>query len=53
MLCVSDLIIYVLQTINFKLVPVAHQLNFVLIVSLGWATFLSLFNAKRDAEKKE
>ena len=41
------------QTINFKFIPVAHQLNFVLIVSLGWATFLSLFNAKRDAQKKE
>ncbi len=27
--------------INFKLIPVAHQLNFVLVVSLGWASYLS------------
>lgn len=41
------------QMINFRFIPVVHQLNFVLIVSLGWATFLSLFNAKRDSQKKE
>ncbi len=23
------------------LIPIAHQLNFVLIVSLGWASYLS------------
>ena len=30
------------QLINFRFVPVRHQLNFVLVVSLGWTTFLSL-----------
>lgn len=31
-----------LQIINFKFVPLQHQLNFVLVVSLGWAAYLSL-----------
>ncbi|GAB5363817.1 hypothetical protein AAMO2058_000915700 [Amorphochlora amoebiformis] len=30
------------QLINFKYVPVRHQLNFVLVVSLGWTSFLSV-----------
>jgi len=30
------------QLVNFKYVPVRHQLNFVLVVSLAWTTFLSL-----------
>ena len=30
------------QLINFRFVPVRHQLNFVLVVSLAWTTFLSL-----------
>jgi len=30
------------QLINFKYTPVRHQLNFVLVVSLAWTTFLSL-----------
>lgn len=30
------------QLLNFWLVPVRHQLNFVLAVSLVWTTFLSL-----------
>ena len=30
------------QLINFKYTPVRHQLNFVLVVSLVWTTFLSL-----------
>lgn len=30
------------QVVNFKYVPVRHQLNFVLILSLVWTTFLSL-----------
>lgn len=30
------------QLINFRMVPVRHQLNFVLVVSLAWTTFLSL-----------
>ena len=29
------------QLINFKYVPVRHQLNFVLVLSLVWTTFLS------------
>ena len=27
---------------NFKYVPVRHQLNFVLVVSLAWTSFLSI-----------
>jgi len=38
------------QIINFKFVPVAHQLNFVLVVSLLWATYLSWSSG--EAEKK-
>ena len=30
------------QVINFKYVPLRHQLNFVLVLSLAWTTFLSL-----------
>ncbi len=29
------------QIVNFKVIPVSHQLNFVLAVSLVWASFLS------------
>eukprot|EP01137_Pigoraptor_chileana_P030047 Opistho-2@16118 len=36
--------------INFRFVPVAHQLNFVLIVSLGWAAYLSAMNAAAIAK---
>ena len=40
------------QLINFKYVPVRHQLNFVLVVSLAWTTFLSLaFPPEAVAEK--
>ena len=30
------------QLLNFKYVPVRHQLNFVLVVSLAWTSFLSI-----------
>jgi len=30
------------QMVNFRYTPVRHQLNFVLVVSLVWTTFLSL-----------
>eukprot|EP00118_Oscarella_pearsei_P008732 m.46517 g.46517 ORF g.46517 m.46517 type:complete len:234 (+) comp33701_c1_seq5:393-1094(+) len=40
------------QIVNFKLVPLAHQLNFVLIVSLGWAAYLSLLGSKNTEEEK-
>jgi len=30
------------QLVNFRFVPVRHQLNFVLVVSVLWTTFLSL-----------
>ncbi|XP_062511602.1 uncharacterized protein LOC134187485 [Corticium candelabrum] len=39
------------QIINFKFVPVAHQLNLILIVSLGWAAFLSRLSAADDANE--
>merc|ERR1740138_864348 len=42
------------QLINFKYVPVRHQLNFVLVVSLAWTTFLSLaFPPPRVAASEE
>jgi protein Mpv17 len=37
------------QIINFKFVPVVHQLNFVLLVSLGWATYLSWSTSDKPA----
>lgn len=41
-----------LQSINFKFIPVAHQLNFVLIVSLGWASYLSWAGGKQATDKE-
>ena len=41
------------QLINFKYVPVRHQLNFVLVVSLAWTTFLSLAFPPPRVEDKE
>ena len=38
-----------LQIVNFKFVPVVHQLNFVLLVSLGWATYLSWSTSDKPA----
>eukprot|EP00931_Biecheleriopsis_adriatica_P061983 TRINITY_DN37308_c0_g2_i1.p1 TRINITY_DN37308_c0_g2~~TRINITY_DN37308_c0_g2_i1.p1 ORF type:complete len:220 (+),score=29.13 TRINITY_DN37308_c0_g2_i1:83-742(+) len=40
------------QLINFKFVPVRHQLNFVLVVSLAWTTFLSLAFPPEKANHK-
>lgn len=40
------------QIINFKLIPVAHQLNFVLIVSLGWASYLSWAGGQLQKKQK-
>jgi protein Mpv17 len=41
------------QIINFKFVPVAHQLNLILVVSLGWAAFLSqLSSGGQEQDKK-
>ncbi|XP_065192889.1 uncharacterized protein LOC135823939 [Sycon ciliatum] len=41
------------QLLNFKLVPIAHQLNFVLVVSLGWAVYLSSLGGAKAAESAE
>ena len=41
------------QLINFKYVPVRHQLNFVLVVSLAWTTFLSLAFPPEDTKALE
>ncbi|XP_064404738.1 uncharacterized protein LOC135349981 [Halichondria panicea] len=41
----------VAQFVNFRFIPVPHQLNFVLIVSLFWATYLSWFNKQKDKQK--
>lgn len=35
----------IVMVVNFKLIPVAHQLNFCLAVSLVWATILSVIRA--------
>lgn len=35
----------VVMVVNFKLIPVAHQLNFCLAFSLVWATILSVMRA--------
>ena len=40
------------QLINFKFVPLAHQLNFVLVVSVLWATFLSWSSGEAEKRKK-
>ena len=37
--------LFVIQVVNFKLIPVAHQLNFCLAFSLVWATILSVIRA--------
>ena len=41
------------QIINFKFVPVRHQLNFVLALSYGWTTFLSLAFPPAKLEKSK
>ena len=40
------------QLINFKFVPLAHQLNFVLVVSVLWATFLSWSTGEAEKRRK-
>jgi len=41
------------QLINFRYVPVRHQLNFVLVVSLVWTSFLSVAFPPADIEDEE
>ena len=42
-----------LQIVNFRFIPVAHQLNFCLAVSLVWATILSVIRASEASHIKE
>ena len=42
-----------LQIVNFRFIPVAHQLNFCLAVSLVWATILSVIRASEASHVKE
>ena len=42
-----------LQIVNFRFIPVAHQLNFCLAVSLVWATILSVIRASETSHLKE
>ena len=35
------------------MIPVQHQLNFVLVVSLGWAAYLSWAGGKMAAKKTQ
>ena len=42
-----------LQIVNFRFIPVAHQLNFCLAVSLVWATILSVIRASETSHVKE
>ncbi|XP_073237329.1 uncharacterized protein [Porites lutea] len=39
--------------VNFRFIPVAHQLNFCLAVSLVWATILSIIRASEASHVKE
>ncbi|KAM7432625.1 hypothetical protein ABFA07_016985 [Porites harrisoni] len=39
--------------VNFRFIPVAHQLNFCLAVSLVWATILSVIRASEASHVKE
>ena len=41
------------QLVNFKFVPLAHQLNFVLVVSVLWATFLSWSSGEAEKRRKQ
>ena len=34
-----------MQVVNFKLVPVRHQLNVMLVACIAWACFMSLIRA--------
>ena len=38
---------------NFRFIPVAHQLNFCLAVSLVWATILSVIRASEASHVME
>ena len=42
-----------LQIVNFRFIPVAHQFNFCLAVSLVWATILSVIRASEASHVKE
>ena len=42
-----------LQIVNFRFIPVAHQLNFCLAVSLIWATILNVIRASERSHVKE
>eukprot|EP00743_Colponemidia_sp_Colp-15_P008027 GILK01008694.1.p1 GENE.GILK01008694.1~~GILK01008694.1.p1 ORF type:complete len:226 (-),score=12.66 GILK01008694.1:230-907(-) len=50
-LCANWMLWPAVQLVNFKFVPVPHQLNFVLIVSLGWSCYLSLVAAQTSSTK--
>ena len=41
------------STINFRFIPVQHQLNYTLIVSLGWAVYLSQLGAAQKAKEQQ
>lgn len=47
----SDIVLR--QACNFLLLPVAHQLNFVLIVSLGWAAYLSWAGGQTGKKERD
>lgn len=41
------------MVVNFKFIPIAHQLNFCLAVSLFWATVLSVIRAPTTSNTEE
>lgn len=41
------------MVVNFKFIPVAHQLNFCLAVSLVWASILSVIRAPTSSKSEE
>lgn len=43
----------IVMVVNFKLIPVAHQLNFCLAVSLVWATILSVIRAPDSSSSRK
>ncbi|XP_031572597.1 protein sym-1-like [Actinia tenebrosa] len=42
-----------LQILNFKFIPVAHQLNFCLVVGMFWSTLLSYIRGKGTSREEE
>lgn len=42
-----------MQLLNFRFIPVRHQLNVVLVTSIVWTALLSAWYPPQDDNKKE